>query len=505
MSEIKYNNKDIDEFIDLLLQLAQNERLMDINRCLLAQDLYFDISSLYNYIFFKFSEDKNINNNIITLSTFKKFISDELDIQIKDEIILKLFDFYSKPNFYGRERYLDFLEFSDIFYPRYNLNLRKYLQSRNGLNKDIKELNSITKTLLQKLFFRQIYFIKYLIHFNDKINLDCKNLFKIISKEKIFITKRDLINLFKKENIFITEEDINSIITSLSYINRQFYSNKNIIKNIEEGIYYKSFENIFNIPKKIFPSKPLSNNDKISIIKSIILNSIYQEKKVEEAKTLIINREDFNFNILLKLFFDENEFINNKERIEFNNFIKKLKLNLDQIEHELLLRRIDLLRKRYLYKSDLFDFFIPFDKEIRNKIKNDCEQDNNNQNKNIKKCFSKGTMIFINNLINVVIKGEKEINIKKIKLKNEDEFIENIFNEICDMPKDDKEINSDIKIFDKYFTSRQLFKYLKDKLNIDLAENDMILFFIRLDKFRRGRIELLEFSDEMKNIPLKYS
>ena len=137
MSEIKYNNKDIDEFIDLLLQLAQNERLMDINRCLLAQDLYFDISSLYNYIFFKFSEDKNINNNIITLSTFKKFISDELDIQINDEIILKLFDFYSKPNFYGRERYLDFLEFSDIFYPRYNLNLRKYLQSRNGLNKDI--------------------------------------------------------------------------------------------------------------------------------------------------------------------------------------------------------------------------------------------------------------------------------------------------------------------------------------------------------------------------------
>ena len=156
MSEIKYNNKDIDEFIDLLLQLAQNERLMDINRCLLAQDLYFDISSLYNYIFFKFSEDKNINNNIITLSTFKKFISDELDIQINDEIILKLFDFYSKPNFYGRERYLDFLEFSDIFYPRYNLNLRKYLQSRNGLNKDIKELNSITKTLLQKLYILMI-------------------------------------------------------------------------------------------------------------------------------------------------------------------------------------------------------------------------------------------------------------------------------------------------------------------------------------------------------------
>ena len=495
------NKEDIDEFIDLLLQLAQNERLMDINRCLLSQDLYFDISSLYNYIFFKFSEEKNIDNNIITFSTLKKFISEDLDIQINDEILGKIFDFYSKPNYFGRERYLEYIEFIDIFYPRYNLNLRKYLQSRNGLNKDIKELNSITKMLLQKLFVRQINFVKYLFHYNDKVKIDCKNLFKIISKEKIFITKRDLINLFNKESIYFTEEDINSIMASLSYINRHFYSNKKI-SNIEEGIYYKSFENIFNIQKKVFSIKPLTNNDKISIIKSIILNSIYQEKKVEEAKSLIVNRDDFNINILLNLFTNEN----NEEKIEFNTFIKKMKLNLDEIEYELLLRRIDLLRKRFLYKSDLFDFFIPFDKDIRNKIKNDFENNRNiNKDINSKNCFSKGTMIFINNLINVVIKGEKEINMKKIKLNNDEEFIENIFNEICDMPKNENEIDSEIKIFDKYFTAGQLFKYLKDKLNVELPEKELILFFIRLDKFRRGRIEFLEFSDEMKYIQLKYS
>ena len=501
MTEIKCNKEDIDEFIDLLLQLAQNERLMDINRCLLSQDLYFDISSLYNYIFFKFSEEKKIDNNIITFSTLKKFISDDLDIQINDEILGKIFDFYSKPNYFGRERYLEYIEFIDIFYPRYNLNLRKYLQSRNGLNKDIKELNSITKMLLQKLFVRQINFVKYLFHYNDKVKIDCKNLFKIISKEKIFITKGDLINLFNKESIYFTEEDINSIMASLSYINRHFYSNKKI-SNIEEGIYYKSFENIFNIQKKVFSIKPLTNNDKISIIKSIILNSIYQEKKVEEAKSLIVNRDDFNINILLNLFTNEN----NEEKIEFNTFIKKMKLNLDEIEYELLLRRIDLLRKRFLYKSDLFDFFIPFDKDIRNKIKNDFENNRNiNKDINSKNCFSKGTMIFINNLINVVIKGEKEINMKKIKLNNDEEFIENSFNEICDMPKNENEINSEIKIFDKYFTAGQLFKYLKDKLNVELPEKELILFFIRLDKFRRGRIEFLEFSDEMKYIQLKYS
>ena len=130
MSETRKNNEEISDFLDILLQFAKNERLMDINRCLLAQDLYFDITSLYNYIFFKFSEEKYIYQNIMALSTLKKFISEDLDIQISTEILAKIFDFYSKQNFYGGERYLDYIEFSDIFYPRYNLTLRKYLQQR---------------------------------------------------------------------------------------------------------------------------------------------------------------------------------------------------------------------------------------------------------------------------------------------------------------------------------------------------------------------------------------
>ena len=500
MSEIKKYKKEIIEFIDFLLQLAQNERLMDVNRCLLAQDLYFDVSSLYNYIFFKYSEEKNISKNILTFSKLKKFIEEDLEININDEILLKIFDFYSITNFYEGERYLDYLEFCDIFYPRYNVNLRKYLQQRNGLNKEIKTLNDITKKLLKKLFIREINIVKYLIHYNDIMKIDCLELFNIISNNNIFITKKDIINLFNKENIFYTKEDINSIMTSLSFNNKHFYSNKNT--NIEEGIYYKSFENIFNIPKKIFPMKPLTNNDKISIMKSIILNSIYQEKKIEEAKILIVNREDFDFNILLKLFINENS--NNKtEIIEFNLFLKKLNLNLDEIEQELLLRRIDLLRKRFLYKSDLFDFFIPFDKEYRDKINNDLK----NNNKNRKNMFSKGTMIFINNLINVVIKGEKELNMKKMKLNNDIEFIENIFNEICKMPidKDNNIEEKEENVFYDYFNAEQLFKYFKEKLNVEISENEMYLFFIRLDKLRRGKIEILEFSDEMKSIPLNYS
>ena len=121
-------------------------------------------------------------------------------------------------------------------------------------------------------------------------------------------------------------------------------------------------------------------------------------------------------------------------------------------------------------------------------------------NTNLKNSFSKGTMIYINNLINVVIKGEKEINLKKMKLNNEDDFIEKIFNDICNISKNDNNENK----YNDYFNKEQLFKYLTEILNLEISEDDMNLFFIRLEKLRRGKIQILEFSDEMKCINLKY-
>ena len=165
-----------------------------------------------------------------------------------------------------------------------------------------------------------------------------------------------------------------------------------------------------------------------------------------------------------------------------------MNLLLDETEYELLLRRIDLLRKRYLYKSDLFEFFIPYDRVYRDNIENNEIKD--------KKYFSKGTMIYINNLINVVIRGEKEINKKKMELNNDNEFIENTFKEICNIPNKSKKENEYID----YFNKEQLFKYFKEKLNMEISENEANLFFMRLDKLRRGRIQILEFSDELNYI-----
>ena len=115
-------------------------------------------------------------------------------------------------------------------------------------------------------------------------------------------------------------------------------------------------------------------------------------------------------------------------------------------------------------------------------------------------CFSKGTMIYINNLINVVVKGEKEINEIKKKISNDDEFKEYIFNEICDVSNNNKSEN----LFINNFNEEKLYTYLKEKLNMKVTEYEVNLFFVRLDKLRRRKVQILEFSDEMNYINLNY-
>jgi len=159
MSEIRSQNQQLKEFIELLMQYAQDERLIDINRCLLAKNLYFDVCSLYNYILFNFSDKNNISKNVITFDAFKKFIQTDLNININDEILSKFFEFYCIDN-NKEEKYLEYIQFVDIFYPRYNLQLRRFLQQRNGLNDYLKSLNEINRFLLQKLFIKEINMIK---------------------------------------------------------------------------------------------------------------------------------------------------------------------------------------------------------------------------------------------------------------------------------------------------------------------------------------------------------
>ena len=122
-----------------------------------------------------------ISKNVIYLNTFTKFIQIDLNINADEEILSKLFDFYSIDNNNNNEKYLEYIQFVDIFYPRYNLQLRRFLQQRNGLNSELKKINNITRVLLQKLFIRIINMIQNLIFTLNKhiniINYDINGLF----------------------------------------------------------------------------------------------------------------------------------------------------------------------------------------------------------------------------------------------------------------------------------------------------------------------------------------
>ena len=501
MSEIRSQNQQLKEFIELLMQYSQDERLIDINRCLLAQNLYFDVCSLYNYILFNFSDKNNIAKNVITFDAFKKFIQTDLNLKINDEILTKFFEFYCIEN-NKEEKYLEYIQFVDIFYPRYNLQLRRFLQQRNGLNDNLKSLNEINRFLLQKLFIKEINMIKNIIFsMNNNINIinyNSNDIFNIISNNKKIITKQDLINFFNlyHNNIYYTEEDINSIIVSLS-LNR-FINNKK--DNFIEGISKETFTNIFNIKKNssfTLTLKDISFKktiDKNILLKEIIIKTIEQEKRVEESKVSIITRNDFDIHLIISFFTQEAN-----DKIEFEYFLKTLNISLTDLEKDLLLRRIDLTRKGYINKSDLFDFFVPFNKVYREKIGKNNRVNNNEKQYNLN--LSKGTIIFIYNLVNVILKGEKELNNIKMELNGDNRFIDNIFDEIVSLPKnnDKNEDKEDYKYID-YFINEQIYKYITDKLNIKIDDNDFNLFFIRLDKLRRGKIKILELSDEMKYI-----
>ena len=494
MLEDKTQANEIQEFLELLIKYGQDERYSDNNRCLLAENLNFDVCSLYNYILFNFSVNNNFHENNITFSTFKNFLKIILNIKVHDKVLSKFFAFYSPKMGDNNEQYLEYVQFSEIFYPRYNYHLRKFLQYRTCLNNNIKSIDNTTKQLLRKLFVGEFKKINNIINtLNTFKYINNNDIFKRISNDKKIITKYDIINYINlyENKIIYKEEDINSIIISLS-INKDY---NNEMYNIKEGITEDIFNNIFNINNNStfsisFQDFVFNNEetDHKALFISLIKRMIQQEKKIEESKILLISRNDFDINNIISLFIN-----NKKDKIGFDYFLEKLNIgSLNNFEKELLLRRIDSTRKGYINKNDLFYFFVPFSKlsEFNN-------YENNNEYTELN--LSKGTMIYIKNLIYVTIKEEKEINSKKKELN--EAFVENIFDEIANYSEvNNTNFGQKDNISIDFFNKEMLYKYLTEKLNLKIHDDEANLLFFRFDKFKRGKIKMLEFLDELNYI-----
>ena len=512
--KLDFTENVIKKFINILLQFSQDDRLLDINRCLLSQDPLFDTSSLYNYILYNFSEPQYKTQNVITFDTFKKFLQIGLNISTTDEILSKFFDFYTfKINSENTERFFIYIDFVKIFYPRYNMKLQKIMIQRTTLNNYIREINYNTKILLKKLFLCEMNLINNLLNGlkNDVKNwfYNKKAFFDLLFSNKKIITKQDLVNFFNLyyKELYFTEEDINAICCRFSLNN-----------NFNEGISKNSFMNIFDCRK--FNDQKLSYeetyNKKLNILKSIIPKITRLEKLVNELKIFLTSRPDFSFKTLISLFFSENNNINNNIntndiKFYYNNFkIFLSKINFyvkTELELQLIFRRIDFKQSGYITPEDIYRFFIPYGRIYKDAIlKNNLFEDN--EKNNIE--FSKGTIEILNNIFNVLMNGEKEINVMKIDLCDEIVYINHIFDDIlrikCDKNNNDYREDNGEDVYDDYVSElncvsyEQFYIFVKEVIKANITDEEFKLLFHRIDINCNGKMEFFEFVNECKYI-----
>ena len=470
----------LNSFGNILLGLSEDERLIDIGRELLCQDLKYDPLALFNYIISK----KNYSDNFLTYQDFDNFINN--DLRISDQDTQQLFYLYD----YKRDNILTYDEFINLFIPYSNQQLKRFLYSRIGINSDIKFLDNTTLLLLNNLFmkeFKLIENIKTRIKLQIE-NFDCKKMFNTISENENEINEENLKKFLLKCNlIYFEQEDINAILRRLD-INRDnniTFEDFNILFNIEN----EYMNNILN-PNRNYSSglilKQLNNENSNNLFKQLLKKyfKIFMsaEDFIEKAKVDLILRADFNIKDAFLLF-------TLTKNITYENLINYFKIIFKPISNivinendiKLLMRRGDLMHNNYIDENNFFDLLIPFEKEYRQISEKKIHLNNNKY-----PYFNEGTIIYLNRVLESIIENERTKN-------NLREALSGYLNDIKLLYKKYSNKKGEI-------TQEDLLKLFKD-LEIDTTYIKLFnLVFIHLDRNRTGTIEEFEFMDEFNYI-----
>ena len=470
----------LNSFGNILLGLSEDERLIDIGRELLCQDLKYDPLALFNYIISK----KNYSDNFLTYQDFDNFINN--DLRINDQDTQQLFYLYD----YKRDNVLTYDEFINFFIPNSNLQLKRFLYSRTGINSDIQFLDNTTLLLLNNLFmkeFKLIENIKTRIKLQIE-NFDCKKMFNTISENENEINEENLKKFLLKCNlIYFEQEDINAILRRLD-INRDnniTFEDFNILFNIEN----EYMNNILN-PNRNYSSglilKQLNNENSNNLFKQLLKKyfKIFMsaEDFIEKAKIDLILRADFNIKDAF-LLFTLNKNITYENLINYFKIIFKPISNIviNENDIKLLMRRGDLMHNNYIDENNFFDLLIPFEKEYRQ-----ISEKKLNLNNNKYPYFNEGTIIYLNRVLESIIENERAKN-------NLRESLSGYLNDIKLLFKNYSNKKGEI-------TQEDLLKLFKD-LEIDTTYIKLFnLVFIHLDRNRTGTIEEFEFMDEFNYI-----
>jgi len=219
------------------------------------------------------------------------------------------------------------------------------------------------------------------------------------------------------------------------------------------------------------------NLENLNILKDFLLKQIQIFSKIEDAKSKLIDCEDFSMVACFKMFD-----IFHKNGISFKSMKEgclKIGLIVDDKDIYLLIKRFDKDHDNCLSYDEFYEMFIPFDIENSTFLNQRLVKNNRRElNSNTKECIS--------SILKLLIERES-INIEeKIKLISDPSWDYELFF---------KEIANE---YDDYFNEENLKNYLGTENNC-ILENEIGILFKHYDKDGDMKVTLDEFVEELSN------
>ena len=206
------------------------------------------------------------------------------------------------------------------------------------------------------------------------------------------------------------------------------------------------------------------------------------EDQIESAKINLALNPDFNCEDAFRIFE-----LNGRGFLDENDL--KYGLNLigvypTDFQVRLLMKRFDLQKEGCINYVDFFDMLVPFEKEYRTMVENRLPR-----SCCLYRCpdvFCFNTLCALRNVFNLIINTESEINNNRKLFGTLRLRLRDIFG-LLDYLRTG------------YFTNSDLIVYLKNR-GLFTTNKQADLLFIRLDKYRNGKIGFRNVEDELQTL-----
>ena len=206
------------------------------------------------------------------------------------------------------------------------------------------------------------------------------------------------------------------------------------------------------------------------------------EDHIESAKINLALNPDFNCEDAFRIFE-----LNGRGFLDENDL--KYGLNLigvypTDFQVRLLMKRFDLQKEGCINYVDFFDMLVPFEKEYRTMVENRLPR-----RCCLYRCpdvFCFNTLCALRNVFNLIINTESEINNNRKLFGTLRLRLRDIFG-LLDYLRTG------------YFTNSDLIVYLKNR-GLFTTNKQADLLFIRLDKYRNGKIDFRNVEDELQTL-----